>query len=101
VTDTPAPGEPSSLFEQPTPSAPGEASGLGQCLEGFSIALRALQMATDAGMAAANSVALSATAEEVRQGWLASLMPLRYTVHHLQFRSASLIQAIGDMLEEG
>jgi hypothetical protein len=42
---------------------------------------------------------VNATAEEVRQSWLSSLMPLRYTVHHLQFRGSSLIRAIGDMLE--
>jgi hypothetical protein len=101
MTDTSAPDDPSDFSETPIPPGSHEASGLGQSLEGFSIALRALQMVTDAGIAAANSVALDATAEEVRQGWLASLMPLRYTVHHLQFRGTSLIQAIGDMLEQG
>jgi hypothetical protein len=39
--------------------------------------------------------------EEVRQSWLASLMPLRYTVQHLLFRSSSLIRAIGAMTEKG
>jgi hypothetical protein len=101
MTDIPAPDEPSSLVERSIPSTPEDASGLGQRLEGFSIALKALQMVTDAGIAAADNVARGATAEEVRQSWLASLMPLRYTVHHLQFHSSSLIQAIGDMLEQG
>ena len=100
MTDIPAPDEASSPTEESAPHAPEEASGLGQCLEGFSIALKALEMVTDAGIVAANNVTRNATAEEVRQGWLASLMPLRYTVHHLQFRSSSLIQAIGDMLEQ-
>jgi hypothetical protein len=100
MTDTSMPDEPFNPSERPVPPGSRAASGLGQSLEGFSIALKALQMVADAGIAAANSVALNATAEEVRQGWLASLMPLRYTLHHLQFRSASLIQAIGDMIEQ-
>jgi hypothetical protein len=99
MTDTPVPDEASSLFESSIPSASDDTPDLGQCLDGFSVALKALQMVLDAGIAAANSVALNATADEVRQGWLASLMPLRYTMHHLQFRSSSLIQAIGDALE--
>ena len=99
MTDTPIPDEASSLFEGSIPSTPEDASDLDQCLEGFSIALKALQMVMDAGITAANSLARDATADEVRQGWLASLMPLRYTMHHLQFRSSSLIRAIGDALE--
>ena len=99
MTDTPTPDEASSLFERSIPSIPENSSDLGQCLEGFSVALKALQMVTDAGIAAADSVARNATADEVRQGWLASLMPLRYTVQYLQSRSSSLIRAIGDMLE--
>jgi hypothetical protein len=101
MTDTPVPDEPFTPFDGSGPSASREAIGLGQSLDSFSIALKALRMVTDAGIAAADSMAVNATAEEVRQSWLASLMPLRYTVHHLQFRGSSLIQAIGDMLERG
>jgi hypothetical protein len=38
-------------------------------------------MVTDADIAAADNVAPTATAEEIHQSWLASLMPLRYTVY--------------------
>jgi hypothetical protein len=101
MTDTPGHDEPFNPFDDPAPAVSGEVANLARNLDGFSIALKALQLVADAGIAAANNVTLSATAEEVRQGWLASLMPLRYTVHHLQFHSSSLIQAIGDMLEQG
>lgn len=87
-------------FDRNAPD-PYEPPGLIQCLDGFSIALKALQMATDAGAAAAAGVTRDATAEEVRQSWLASLMPLRYTVQHLQFRGSALIRAIGEMIEKG
>ena len=80
---------------------PYEPPGLIQSLDSLNIALKALQLVTDAGSAAAANVPRDATGEEVRQSWLASLMPLRYTVQHLLFRSSSLIQAIGAMTEKG
>lgn len=99
MIDTPLPDEPGKPFDCSVPSVSRETSDLGRTLDGLNIALKALRMVTDAGIAAADSVAATATAEEIHQSWLASLMTLRYTVNHLQFRSSALIQAIGDMLE--
>lgn len=101
MTDTPVPDEPITPFDRSVPTVSGEPFDLSQSLDGFNVALEALRMVTDAGIAAANNVAAAATAQEIRQSWRASLMPLRYTVHHLQFRSSVLIQAIGDMFEQG
>jgi hypothetical protein len=99
MTDTPVTDDPFKPFDGSGPPASRGTSDLGQSLDGFSIALKALRMVIDAGIAAVDNMAVDATAEEVRQIWLASLMPLRYTVHNLQFRASSLVQAIGDILE--
>jgi TetR/AcrR family transcriptional repressor of nem operon len=91
------PEGPNQPFSRAVPDDAYEPPGLIQSLDSLSIALKALQMVTDAGSAAAANVPRDATGEEVRQRWLASLMPLRYTVQHLLFRSSSLTQAIGAM----
>jgi hypothetical protein len=101
MSNTSIPEDPNQPFSRAVPDDPYEPPGLIQSLDSLSIALKALQMVTDAGSAAAANVPRDATGEEVRQRWLASLMPLRYTVQHLLFRSSSLTQAIGAMTEKG
>jgi hypothetical protein len=100
MTDTPTPDEPVESFDGPISPASEETLDLRTSLDCFNVALKALRMVTDAGVAAADNVAPTATAEEIHQSWLASLMPLRYTVYNLQFRGSDLIQSIGDMLEK-
>jgi hypothetical protein len=110
VNNTSIPEDADQPFSWAVPD-PYEPPGLIQSLDSLNIALKALQMVTDvgcvvqlwpeAGSAAAANVPRDATGEEVRQSWLASLMPLRYTVQHLLFRSSSLIRAIGAVTEKG
>jgi hypothetical protein len=101
MTDTPKADEPRRPFNFGPPGgspASAETAGLAEALNSLSIALKALHMVTQAAVSAADGLAADADADEVRDSWLASLMPLRYTVHHLQFRGTALIRAISERL---
>ena len=103
MSDTPEADEPRPAFNFGPPggaSPPADPAGLAETLHSLSLALKALHMVTQAAVSAANGVAAEADADEVRNSWLASLMPLRYAVYHLQVRGAALIRAIGDRLEK-
>lgn len=101
MTNTPEADEPRQPFHFGPPGgppAPADTTGLAEALNGLSIALKALQMTTNAAVSAADGLAADADADAVRDSWLASLMTLRYTVYHLQFRGSALIRAIRERL---